>query len=161
MWLTRWWCGCIYQVLFGVCYVALFVFYYLKHCYCFFLDTIGWEILYRVESDCCKVWDAMPMYCHIFFLTLVYNPSLWNCFKCRGSKNFFLSSWTFHIAKASYSITQFVNTNTCTYFTKKPFKKLLHVSVYDHLQGVTISSLKSQLFKHSCMYTRCGVNKLS
>ena len=52
--------------------------------------------------------------------------------------------------------TQFVNTNICTYFIKKTFKKLLHVSVYDHLQGVTISSLKSLLFKHSCMYTRCG-----
>ena len=39
---------------------------------------------------------------------------------------------------------------------KKPFKKLLHVSVYDHLQGVTISSLKSLLFKHSCMYTKRG-----
>ena len=39
-------------------------------------------------------------------------------------------------------------------FIKKPFKKLLHVSVYDPLQGVTISSLKPLLFKHSCMYTR-------
>ena len=41
-------------------------------------------------------------------------------------------------------------------FIKKPFKKLLHGSVSDHLQGVTISSLKPLLFKHSCMYTRCG-----
>ena len=47
-------------------------------------------------------------------------------------------------------------THAQIYFIKKPFKKLLHVSVYDHLQGVVISSLKSQLFKHSCMYTRCG-----
>jgi len=41
-------------------------------------------------------------------------------------------------------------------FIKKKHLKLLHVSVYDHLQGVTISSLKSLLFKHSCMYTNCG-----
>jgi len=41
-------------------------------------------------------------------------------------------------------------------FIKKPFKKLLHISAYDHLQGVTISLLKSLLFKHSCMYTKCG-----
>ena len=54
------------------------------------------------------------------------------------------------------NFTQFVNTNTCTYFIKNPFNKLLYVSVYDHLQGDTISSLKSQLYKHSCMYTRCG-----
>jgi hypothetical protein len=47
-------------------------------------------------------------------------------------------------------------THAQLYFIKEPFKKLLHVSVYDHLQGVTISSLKSQLFKHSCMYTSCG-----
>ena len=47
-------------------------------------------------------------------------------------------------------------THAQLYFIKKPFKKLLHVSVYDHLQGVTISSLRSQLLKHSCMYTRCG-----
>ena len=31
-------------------------------------------------------------------------------------------------------------------FIKKPYKKLLHVSVFDHLQGVTMSSLKSLLF---------------
>ena len=34
--------------------------------------------------------------------------------------------------------------------------KLLHVSVYDHLQGVTMSSLKSPLFDHSWMYTKRG-----
>ena len=28
--------------------------------------------------------------------------------------------------------------------------------VYDHLQGVTISSLKSLLFKHICMHTKRG-----
>ena len=31
-------------------------------------------------------------------------------------------------------------------FIKNHLKKLLHVSVYDHLQGVTMSSLKSLLF---------------
>ena len=31
-------------------------------------------------------------------------------------------------------------------FIKNLIKKLLHVSVYDHLQGVTMSSLKSLLF---------------
>ena len=39
---------------------------------------------------------------------------------------------------------------------RKVLCNVQHVSVYDYLQGVTISSLKSQLFKHSCMYTRCG-----
>ena len=41
-------------------------------------------------------------------------------------------------------------------FIKNHFKKLLHVSVFDHLQGVTMSSLKSLLFDHSCMYTKSG-----
>jgi hypothetical protein len=54
------------------------------------------------------------------------------------------------------SLNLLTTTHAQLYFIKKPFKKLLHVSVYDHLQGVTISSLKSQLFEHSCMYTRCG-----
>ena len=54
------------------------------------------------------------------------------------------------------SLNLLTPTQAQLYFIKKPFKKLLHVSVYDHLQGVTISSLKSQLFKHSCIYTSCG-----
>ena len=60
---------------------------------------------------------------------------------------------TVHIVRSLNLLTP---THTQLYFIKKPFTKLLHVSVYDHFQGVTISSLKSQLFKHSCMYTRCG-----
>ena len=41
-------------------------------------------------------------------------------------------------------------------FIKNHLKKLLHVSVYDHLQGVTMSSLKSLLFDHSWMYAKRG-----
>ena len=39
-------------------------------------------------------------------------------------------------------------------FIKNHLKKLLHVSVYDHLQGVPVSSLKSLLFDHSWMYAK-------
>jgi hypothetical protein len=38
----------------------------------------------------------------------------------------------------------------------KTSKKLLHVSVYDHHQGVTMSLPMSLLFNHSCMYAKCG-----
>ena len=58
--------------------------------------------------------------------------------------------------KNLFSLNLLTPTHAQLHFIKKPFKKRLHVSVYDHLQGVTISSLKSQLFKHSCMYTSCG-----
>jgi hypothetical protein len=54
---------------------------------------------------------------------------------------------TVHVVRSLNLLTP---THAQLYIFKKPFKKLLHVSVYDHLQGVTISSLKSQLFKHSC-----------
>jgi len=57
-----------------------------------------------------------------------------------------------------------VNTNTCTtsppqvkiYF--KSSKKLLHVSVFDHLQGVAMSSLKSLLLLTTvgCFYAKSG-----
>ena len=52
----------------------------------------------------------------------------------------------------TYSGTQScINSEICTSFTQlsiptHAFKKLLHVSVYDHLQRVTMSSLKSLLF---------------
>ena len=57
-----------------------------------------------------------------------------------------------------------VNTNTCTTSTSqvkiylKSSKKLLHVSVFDHLQGVTMSSLKSLLLLTTvgCFYAKSG-----
>ena len=53
-----------------------------------------------------------------------------------------------------------VHTNTCTLSLVKIYlkhlKKLLHVSVYDHHQGVTMSLPKSLLFNHSCMYAKRG-----
>ena len=57
-----------------------------------------------------------------------------------------------------------VNTNTCTTSTSqvkiylKSSKKLLHVSVLDHLQGVTMSSLKSLLLLATvgCLYAKSG-----
>ena len=43
-------------------------------------------------------------------------------------------------------------------FIKNHLKKLLHVSVFDHLQGVTMSSLKSQLLLTTvgCFYAKSG-----
>ena len=57
-----------------------------------------------------------------------------------------------------------VNTNTCTTSTSqvkiylKSSKKLLHVSVFDHLQGVTMFSLKSLLILTTvgCFYAKSG-----
>ena len=43
----------------------------------------------------------------------------------------------------------------CLKFIKKS-KKLLHVSVYGHHQGVTMPFQKSLLLKHSCMYAKRG-----
>ena len=62
------------------------------------------------------------------------------------------------------SVCSIVNTNTCTNSTSqvkiylKSSKKLLHVSVFDHLQGVTISSLKSLLLLTTvgCFYAKSG-----
>ena len=56
------------------------------------------------------------------------------------------------------------NTNTCTTSTSqvkiflKSSNKLLHVSVFDHLQGVTMSSLKSLLLLTTagCFYAKSG-----
>jgi hypothetical protein len=55
-----------------------------------------------------------------------------------------------------------VNTNTCTTSTSqfkiylKSSRKLLHVSVFGHLQGVTMSSLKSLLLLTTvgCFYAK-------
>ena len=41
-------------------------------------------------------------------------------------------------------------------FIKNILKKLLHVSVYDHHQGVTMSLPKLLLLEHSCMYAKRG-----
>jgi len=43
-------------------------------------------------------------------------------------------------------------------FIKNHLKKLLHVSVFDHIQGVTMSSLKSLLLltKVGCFYAKSG-----
>jgi len=41
-------------------------------------------------------------------------------------------------------------------FIKNILKKLQHVSVYDHHQGVTMSLPKSLSFNHSCMYAKRG-----
>ena len=43
-------------------------------------------------------------------------------------------------------------------FVKNHLKKLLHVSVFDHLQGVTMSSLKSLLLLTTvgCIYAKSG-----
>ena len=43
-------------------------------------------------------------------------------------------------------------------FIKNHLKKLLHVSVFDHLQGVTMSSLKSLLLLTTvgCFYAKSG-----
>ena len=43
-------------------------------------------------------------------------------------------------------------------FIKNLLKKLLHVSVFDHLQGVTMSSLKSLLLLTTvgCFYAKSG-----
>ena len=39
----------------------------------------------------------------------------------------------------------------------KTSKNLLHVSVYDHHQGVTMSLPKLLLIEHSCLYAKRGV----
>ena len=57
-----------------------------------------------------------------------------------------------------------VNTNTCTTSTSqvkiylKLSKKFLHVSAFDHLQGVTMFSLKSLLLLTTvgCFYAKSG-----
>ena len=66
--------------------------------------------------------------------------------------------------KAEKGIHSFVNTNTCTTSTSqvkiylKSSKKLLHVSVFDHLQGVTMSSVNSILLLTTvgCFYAKSG-----
>ena len=97
---------------------------------------------------------------YLWFCTIVYATVLeFPCVQCAVRQ--FISTVT-GILKSVMEIPELSSLNLLTpthaqlYFIKKPFKKLLHVSVYDHLQGVTISSLKSQLFKHRCMFTRCG-----
>ena len=61
-------------------------------------------------------------------------------------------------------VQSIVSTNTCTTSTSqvkiylKSSKKLLHVSVFYHLQGVTMSSLKSLLLLTTvgCFYAKSG-----
>ena len=68
-------------------------------------------------------------------------------------------SWL-HLYRARSKITQLLIPTHAHFhwlkFIKKTSKKLLHVSVYDHHQGVIMSLPKSLLLKHSCMYAKRG-----
>ena len=101
---------------------------------------------------------------------------LWCFFRCSGATADRTIEVINHLSspKLPFQLTQYTNIyNNRLTFTrlstpthaqlrhrlkviKNPPKKLLHVSVYDHLQGVSMSSLKSLLFDHSWMYTKRG-----
>ena len=72
------------------------------------------------------------------------------------------NSWMLVFVPCTLQDHSIVNTNTCTTsmsqvkFIKKPFKNSYVFRSTTIFRELQLSSLKSLLFKHSCMYTRCG-----
>ena len=125
-----------------------------------FLVTHRYTILHTTKK---KTWHILnsPTFKHVtFFYENIRKYS--NNYTMHGPLNtkilgkaYFMDTF-WPSGNVGISLNLLTPTHAQLYFIKDQFKKLLHVSVYDHLQGVTKSSLKSQLFKHSCVYTTCG-----
>ena len=87
---------------------------------------------------------------------------MWSCSSRMSSGLEWVEVW-YLMLEIFWVYHSIVNTNTCTTSSQvkiylKSSKKLLHVSVFDHLQGVTMSLLKSLLLLTTvgCFYAKSG-----
>ena len=146
-----------------LCPVLCYSYHIIPPFHCFLRHRLpfpsGVQLFIPLESLCSSIPIIFLKYSNFSFtpfqLYLFLPPFFMSSLRILSFLTFFTCDCicTVHVVRSLNLLTP---THSQLYFIKNPFKKLLHVSVYDRLQGVTISSLKSQLFKHSCMYTRCG-----